>query len=52
VTTVQEVIKPTITTGDLVISVDQLTPIITGASSMDDMRHQARRIIVQQLMQQ
>ncbi len=52
VTTVQDIVKPTISTGDLSVSVEQVTPIVTGASSMGDMRHQVRRLLIQQLMDQ
>jgi hypothetical protein len=49
---VQDAIKPTIYTGDLSVSIDQITPIVMGASSMSDMRHQVRRLLIQQLMDQ
>ncbi len=49
---VQEVIEPTINSGDLSVSVEQITPIIIGALSMSNMRHQVRKLILQQLISQ
>ena len=51
-TTVQEIVKSDINTGDVSVSVEQITPVIMGALSMSDMHQQVRKLIIQQLVNQ
>ena len=51
-TTVQEIVKSDINTGDVSVSVEQITPVIMGALSMSDIHQQVRKLIIQQLVNQ
>jgi hypothetical protein len=54
INTVQEVIDfaPEVASGDIMITRDQLEPIIASTLSMSDMHHQVRRLIIKQLLAQ